>query len=244
MKERLQKIIAHAGIASRRKAEILILEGKVTVNGQVVTQLGTRADPAVDHIKVNRKLIRPEIAEYYVVNKPAGVLSSASDPKNRPLVTQLVPSSKRLYPAGRLDFNSEGVVILTNDGELARRITTAGCIPKVYRVKVQGKPGKDKIERLCAGISLKDGTRLSKCRIRLLKTGNNTWFEVVLYQGKNRQIRRMFEEVGHAVMKLRRVAVGPVRIGELRPGQWRKLTAVEVALLKGGQEHGANTRRQ
>lgn len=236
MEERLQKIIAHAGIASRRKAEQLILEGNVTVNGKVVTELGQKADPERDHIKVNRKLIRPETLQYYAVYKPKGFLSSASDPENRPIITQLVPSGKRLYPAGRLDFNSEGLVILTNDGDLTRRLTTAGWIPKVYKVKVQGQPSIRKIEQLRKGVTVADGTQFSKCKIQLVKPGNNSWYEVTLFQGRNRQIRRMFDHIGHSVMRLRRTAIGPVKLEKLQPGQSRKLTVAEIKQLKGEEK--------
>ncbi|MFB3902964.1 MAG: pseudouridine synthase [Acidobacteriota bacterium] len=235
MKERLQKIIARAGIASRRKAETLILEGAVTVNGETVRTLGSQADPERDHIKVNGKLIRPERFEYYMLNKPRGVLSSVKDPEGRKVVTDLVKSSARLYPAGRLDFNSEGLIILTNDGELARRITEGGKLTKVYRVKVKDQPEETQIKRLSEGLTI-EGVRMWASKVRLLKPGNNAWYEVELTEGKNRQLRRMFERIGHPVMKLRRVAIGNLRLGTLPPGSYRELTDREVRLLKGRKE--------
>jgi 23S rRNA pseudouridine2605 synthase len=232
MKERLQKIIARAGIASRRKAEEFILEGRVTVNGKVVRELGAQADPASDHVKVNGKLIRPEALEYYAVNKPRGMLSSVTDQRDRPVVTRLIPSSKRLYPAGRLDYHSEGLMILTNDGELARAIMDAGGLEKIYLVKVHQAPSEDKLDKLRQGIRI-GPVHYGACRIRLVRPGDNPWYQVALKEGKNRQIRNMFEKIGHSVMRLRRVAIGGVRLGKLKPGEYRRLSAQEVGMLKG-----------
>ena len=231
MQERLQKIIAAAGLASRRGAEKLIVDGMVTVNGQVVRQLGSKADPTLDFVKVDGKRLRPEPMEYFAVHKPRGVLSSVSDPKNRPLVTKLVRSSRRLYPAGRLDFHSEGLMILTNDGDLTRKITRAGRLEKVYRVKVQGTPDVRKLEALRKGYRM-GKEKLAPCRMRSLKKGNHSWFEVGLRQGKNRQIRRMFEKIGHPVMRLKRISIGPVVLGNLKPGAARPLTGKELEFLK------------
>jgi pseudouridine synthase len=247
MEERLQKIIARAGIASRRKAEELISAGQVTINGKVVTQLGTRANPEKDHIKVRGKLILPEPLQYFAFHKPAGVLSAASDSGDRPVVTDYVRAGCRLYPAGRLDYNSEGLLILTNDGGLTKFITTAGKVAKVYRVKVLGRPGSDQLDLLRRGLTLSDGTGLAPCRIRHLKSGPNSWYEVRLKQGRNRQIRRMFEHIGHGVMRLRRVAIGPVRLGNLPAGKYRKLTRREIAsLLQVSRAHraGRSARRK
>jgi 23S rRNA pseudouridine2605 synthase len=230
MKERLQKIIAGAGIASRRKAEDLIRTERVTVNGRYITELGTKADPETDHIKVDGKLILPQPKEYIAFHKPRAVLSAVSDSRGRPVVVDYIQSKRRLYPAGRLDFNSEGLLILTNDGALARRITEAGNLEKVYRVKVTGTPSKAHLDQLVSGIYIR-GEMFRAQKIRRLKTGNNCWFEVVLKQGKNRQIRRMFEEIGHGVMRLRRTSIGPVRLGELKAGHYRKLTSREIAQL-------------
>ena len=234
MEERLQKIIARAGIVSRRKAEEYIAQGRVRVNGQIISILGAKADPASDHIKVDGKLLRPESFEYYAVHKPRSVLSAASDDRGRPVVVDLVHSGKRLYPAGRLDFNSEGLVILTNDGELAERIMRAGTTAKVYRVKVRGQPEERKLDRLRKGIRV-EGEKLAPCQIQTRKIDNNCWLEVVLRQGQNRQIRRMFEAIGHPVMRLRRVAIGPVKLGRLAPRTYRALTLEEVSYLKSGR---------
>jgi len=230
-RERLQKILSAAGIASRRKAEVLITEGRVTVNGQIVKELGTKADPLGDHIKVDGKLIKrfPEKV-YVLLNKPQQVISSMSDPQGRSKVTELVRVGARVYPVGRLDYRSEGLLLLTNDGEFARIVSSAGeHIPKVYHVKVRSTPDHNTLTRLRAGIRLKDGTELARTRIRLLKEGNNSWYEVTLTQGRNQQIRKMFEAVGHPVMKLRRVAIGFLTDERLKVGQYRMLTEREVA---------------
>lgn len=228
---RLQKIMAHAGLASRRKSEELILQGRVSLNGKVVDRLGTRADPARDEVRIDGVLLRPEKTEYYIVNKPRGVLSAVSDPRGRPVVTKLVPSRVRLVPAGRLDYQSEGLMLLTNDGDLVRSITRAGNLEKVYHVKVARAPSPSALRRLQNGIR-SGGRPMAARRIRLLEPGKNPWYEVVLVQGRNRQIRTMFEAVGHFVMKLRRVAIGPLKLGRLTPGQYRELADWEVRRLR------------
>lgn len=239
MEERLQKLIAAAGIVSRRHAEELIAAGEVTVNGAVVKTLGAKADPERDHIKVRGRLINPLLKQrenvYVLLNKPRGVLSSVSDPEGRKLVTDLVPSSLgRLHPVGRLDFNTEGLLILTNDGELTNLITTArNRVPKVYEVKVKGIVPEAALERLRRGIALDDGARTSPAEIKLLSESDvNSWFEVVLHEGRNQQIRRMFDAVGHSVLKLRRTRIGFLKDEVMRPGQWRFLTTAEVARFK------------
>ena len=229
--ERLQKIIARAGIASRRHAEKIILDGRVRVNGQLICELGSKADPHHDHIKVDGKLIRPQQFEYHLLYKPRGVLSAVTDDKGRAVVTDLVQSRVRLYPVGRLDFDSEGLILLTNDGELARILTEAGKVEKRYEVKVRGAPSSGKIERLRKGLRVQ-GEKFAQCGIKLIKQGNNCWFEVILKQGRNRQIRRMFEQVGHPVMKLRRVSIGHLIVGRLRSGRSRVLTSSEVVRMK------------
>ena len=243
---RLQKIMAHAGLASRRKSEELILQGRVTVNGRVVDRLGTRAHPARDEVRIDDVLLRPEKTEYYIVNKPRGVLSAVSDPRGRPVVTKLVPSRVRLVPAGRLDFQSEGLMLLTNDGDLVRSVTRAGGLEKVYHVKVARSPSPAALRRLQRGIRAK-GKRMAVHRIRLLEPGKNPWYEVVLVQGRNRQVRIMFGVIGHLVMKLRRVAIGPLRLGRLAPGQYRELADWEVRRLKRGnrvpRQEGVSPRR-
>ena len=237
--ERLQKIIANAGLTSRRKAEELIVQGRVTVNGQVVTELGTRADPVSDHIKVDGKLLRkPSANRYVLLNKPRQVISSVADPAGRTKVSDLVKVRERIYPVGRLDYDTEGLILLTNDGEFARIAGSAGeHLPKVYEVKVRSQPDEDALKRLRSGIRLKDGTQLAGCKIVSLREGNNSWFEVTLMQGKNRQIRQMFEAVGHPVMKLRRTRIGFLTHKGLAPGEYRFLTEAEVArILRMGQE--------
>ena len=239
MEERLQKLIAAAGLASRRHAEELIAAGEVTVNGQVVTEPGTKADPAQDHIKVRGRLINPLLVGqhkvYVLLNKPKGYLSSVSDPEGRPLVTDLIPKSLgKVHPVGRLDFNTEGLLLLTNDGELTNYITSArNKVLKVYEVKVKGVPPEDAIERLRRGIRLDDGTRTAPAQVKKLdETDANAWFEVVLHEGRNQQIRRMFDRVGHSVLKLRRTRIGQIRDERLKPGAWRHLTPAELTSLK------------
>ncbi len=228
--ERLQKIISAAGIASRRKAEDMIRQGRVMVNGRIVTELGSKAVPDRDHIKVDGKLLRGRREKLYILlNKPRQVMSTVSDPQGRTKVTDLVSSRERIYPVGRLDFNTEGLILLTNDGEFARIVSGAGNhLPKVYHVKVRRAPDEEALNRLRAGIRLRDGSRLARCRIRPLKEGNNSWFEVTLTQGKNRQIREMFEAIGNPVMKLRRTKIGFLTDRGLAPGQFRALTSAEV----------------
>ncbi len=233
MQERLQKLIAQAGIASRRAAEEMIRNGEVTVNGEVVTELGRKADPESDHIKVRGKLINTRIRShenvYVVLNKPKGVLSSASDPEGRKLVTDLVRGFGRLHPVGRLDFNSEGLIILTNDGEFTNVVASSKKIPKIYEVKVKGIPPAAAINKLRRGVRLEDGYRTAPAEIRELpSTENNGWYEVTLYEGHNQQIRKMFDAISHSVVKLRRIAIGNLRDPQLSAGSYRKLTADET----------------
>jgi len=238
MEQRLQKLIAAAGIASRRHAEELITSGKVTVNGKVITELGTKADPDKDHIKVNGKLINQQLKTrqkiYVLLNKPRGYLSSVSDQEGRPLVVELLPPALgKLHPVGRLDFNTEGLLLLTNDGDLTNYVTAArNRVEKVYEVKVKGVPTEGAIARLRRGITLDDGTRTAPAKIKLLQeTDTNAWFEVLLHQGRNQQVRRMFELIGHSVIKLRRVRIGFLTDENLKPGYWRHLSESEVARL-------------
>src|ERR671916_6279 len=246
MEERLQKLIAAAGVASRRHAEEMIAAGEVTVNGQVVREPGTKADPARDHIKVRGRLINPLLEKqekvYVLLNKPRGYLSALSDQEHRPLVSDLVPQSLgRLHPVGRLDFNTEGLLILTNDGELTNYVTSArNKVPKVYEAKVKGIPPEDAVERLRRGVVLEDGERTPPAQgTRTGETESNAWFEIILHEGRNQQIRRMFDVIGHSVVKLRRVRIGRVRDERLKPGMWRRLTADEVAAFKRGARRAA-----
>jgi len=238
VEQRLQKLIAAAGIASRRHAEELITAGKVTVNGEVVNKLGAKADPEKDHVKVNGKLINPQLKSrekiYVLLNKPKGYLSSVSDPEGRPLVTELLPPSLgRIHPVGRLDFNTEGLLLLTNDGEFTNFITAArNQVEKVYEVKVKGVPSDAAIERLRRGVTLEDGTRTAPAKItKVSETQTNAWYEVILHQGRNQQIRRMFELIGHSVLKLRRARIGFLRDDKLKPGHWRFLSPPEVKAI-------------
>jgi 23S rRNA pseudouridine2605 synthase len=236
--ERLQKIMAACGIASRRKAEEIIAAGRVTRNGQVVVEQGTKADPGRDEICVDgKRLERREQLVYFALNKPRGYVTTVSDPEGRPTVMDLLPKGlARVYPVGRLDYASEGLLLMTNDGALAQKLTKAGShVPKTYLVKVSGRPDDKAIERLQAGISiaLEDGRRVktSPAKIRLAADGANPWYEVVLIEGRNRQIRRMFEQVGHHVEKIKRVQVGPLAL-DVAPGKFRALTEREVGKLK------------
>ncbi len=236
--ERLQKIIAAAGIASRRKAEELITSGRVVVNGQIVTELGSKADPEQDHIRVDGKLLQgPERFVYVALNKPKGYVTTVSDEKKRPTVMDLVEKVKgRVYPVGRLDWASEGLILMTNDGALANGLMKASSnVPKVYVVKVAGQPDEAKLDKLRRGVSIaeKGGRRVrtAPAKIRLIREGDNPWLEVTIIEGRNRQVRKMFEEVGHHVEKIRRVQYGPLAL-DIPPGDWRNLTLLEVAKLK------------
>jgi len=233
MQERLQKILAHAGIASRRKAEEIITGGRVTVNGKVITELGTRADPDSDAIKVDGKRIRLATRYVYVLlNKPKNVMSTSSDPQDRPTVMEFVGGIKeRIYPVGRLDFASEGLILLTNDGEFTKWMTKAGVVPKVYHVKVAHKPDESLLAKLRRGIFL-DGERLAPCEITPLNEGENPWYEVTLHQGRNQQIRKMFLVSGHPVEKLRRIRIGFLEDRKLKAGAWRYLNEKEVERFK------------
>ena len=238
MSERLQKLIAQAGIASRRAAEELIKNGEVTVNGKVITELGTKADPEKDHIKVRGKLINTKLTAskektYILLNKPKGYLSSAADPEKRPLVVDLVRGYGRLFPVGRLYFNTEGLIILTNDGEFANHVASSRQIPKVYEVKVKGLPNDNAINKLRRGIRLEDGFKTAPATIKPLpSTERNGWYEVTLFEGHNQQIRKMFDAVGHSVVKLKRTAIGSLTARGLRVGEHRRLTPDEVKSVK------------
>src|ERR1051325_10100433 len=238
MKERLQKLIANAGLASRRHAEELISAGEVTINGKVVTELGTKADPDTDHIKVRGKLINPTLEKrslnYVLLNKPKGCLSSVTDPDARPTVLEYLPASLgRIYPVGRLDFNTECLLLLTNDGDFTNFVTAArNRVEKVYEVKVKGVPTEAGIERLRRGVTLDDGTRTAPAKItKLHETQTNAWYEVLLHQGRNQQVRRMFELIGHSVLKLRRTRIGFLTDENLKSGHWRFLSPGEVARM-------------
>jgi len=238
MAERLQKIIAAAGITSRRKAEQFISEGLVSVNGQVVTELGTKADPERDHIRVNGKLLQgPERHTYLLLNKPKGYVTTMHDPEGRPTVMQLLHGVRaRVYPVGRLDYASEGLLLLTNDGDFAAHMMRAAShVPKTYMVKVAGTPVADGLARLREGLFIRNdrGKRIktAPAKIKVIRESANPWYEVTLIEGKNRQIRRMFEEIGHHVEKIKRVRYGPLEL-DVPPGKFRRLSLPEIARLK------------
>jgi 23S rRNA pseudouridine2605 synthase len=239
--ERLQKILAHAGIASRRRAEELILEGRVTVNGKVIVELGSKADPQRDHIKVNGKLLHgPERHVYLALNKPDGYVTTVFDPQERQTVMDLLKGVKeRVYPVGRLDYHSEGLLLLTNDGEFANRITSAKYhVPKTYAVKVNGYISEEQEQQFRAGIPL-HGRKTAPAEIKVIKRAANPWYEVKLIEGRQNQIRMMFKHFGRLVEKLRRIRIGFLEL-DLRPGDFRPLSQREVErfrkLLKLEQE--------
>jgi 23S rRNA pseudouridine2605 synthase len=238
MPQRLQKLLAAAGIASRRKAEEIIAAGRVAVNGRVVTEPGTKADPAADRISVDGKpLASAEPHLYFLLHKPRGYVTTVSDPEGRPTVMDLLGRLPgRVYPVGRLDYATEGLLLVTNDGDLAQKISKAGeHMPKTYLVKISGRPGGKSIERLRQGVSiaLEDGRRVktAPAKVRLIEDAANPWYEVVLIEGRNRQIRRMFEAIGFLVEKIKRVQYGPLKL-DVPPGKFRRLTDREVAQLK------------
>ena len=269
--ERLQKIIAAAGIASRRKAEEMIASGLVEINGKTVTELGTKADLEHDHIRVNGKLLRgAERHIYLLMNKPKGYVTTAHDPEGRPTVMDLLRGiHARVYPVGRLDYGSEGLLLLTNDGDLAYRLMKAAShVAKVYLVKVAGKPDEAGLEKIRRGLMIPEGNQRRAARserragentfmrtgeraraskfnsqrshvrvktapaaVRIIREGDNPWYEITLTEGKNRQIRKMFEEIGHHVEKIKRVRYGPLGL-DVPPGEFRRLSIGEIEKLK------------
>jgi 23S rRNA pseudouridine2605 synthase len=238
--ERLQKVLSQAGIASRRHAEEMIVAGRVMVNGQVVTQLGAKADAARDHIRVDGKMIQgAERHRTFVLNKPKGFVTTVSDPEGRPTVMQFFEKMKeRLYPVGRLDYQSEGLLLMTNDGELANGLTRAASgVEKTYLVKVAGHPTEEELEQLRGGVSIdreqagSGRVRTAPASVQLVRTGDNPWYEVILTEGRNRELRKMFQAVGHFVEKIRRVGYGPLVL-DVEPGQFRELSDEEVTSLR------------
>ena len=247
--ERLQKIIAAAGITSRRKAEELIVTGRVQVNGKVVTELGTKANLERDHIRVDGKLLQGAARHrYFLLNKPKGYVTTVSDPEGRHTVMEFFRGGERVFPVGRLDYMSEGLLLLTNDGDLANALTRAAAkVEKTYLVKVSGKPSEAALEQLRSGIMIdrgragsrpgersaprKDRVMTAPAKIRLARDADNPWYEIVLIEGRNRELRRMFEEVGHHVEKIRRVGYGPLVL-DVEPGKLRELDPQEVEALK------------
>jgi 23S rRNA pseudouridine2605 synthase len=237
--ERLQKVLAHAGVASRRHAEALIAAGRITVNGAVVRQLGTRVNPARDDVRVDGQPVRAAPAHTYVLlHKPAGPVTTASDPQGRQTVLDLLPSdlrARRIYPVGRLDRDTEGLLLLTDDGELALQLTHPRyALTKEYHALVEGRPPSDALVRLRRGVLLPGENRpTAPARAWIVRSeGEDTWLGLEIHEGRNRQVRRMLDEVGHPVRRLRRVRVGPLTLGHLAPGAWRQLAPDEVAALR------------
>ena len=234
---RLQKIISQAGVASRRAAEKLIAEGRVTVNGETVVEMGTKADPSRDDIRIDgRRLKSPERHRYILLNKPAGYVTTRADPQRRPTVVDLLVGVKEyVYPVGRLDYDTQGLLLLTNDGDLAARLTHPRHeVDRTYEARVAGMPDDEAIERLRRGIPL-DGRRTHPADVTLINKGRRDEdgvLHVTIREGRNRQVRRMLEAVGHPVRSLRRIRFGPLTLRGLQPGTWRELTAPEVEKLK------------
>lgn len=237
MAERLQKILSRAGAASRRAAERLMAEGRVTLNGEVVRELGTRADAATDDVRVDGVRVRAAAEPVYLLlNKPRGFVTTRSDPSGRPTVMGLVPPVPGLFPVGRLDLGTEGLLLLTNDGAFAERVAHPRYeIPRVYLAKVHGVPDPETLARLRSGVRV-EGERLTADRVRLVQADNNAWLEVTLHEGRQHEVKRLLGAVGHPVSKLRRVAIGPLTDKGLPVGSCRPLTEREVrALLAGGE---------
>lgn len=236
MPERLQKVISQAGIASRRESEELIKAGRVKVNGVVVTELGTKVEPTRDKVAVDNKHIRTEKPVYILLNKPRGIVTTLHDPEGRKTVASLLPDiSERIYPVGRLDYNTEGLLLMTNDGELTHALTHPSHeIDKTYRAKVLGRPPEEKLDRLRAGIKLEDGlTAPAKVNaVEYDREKDLTTVEIVITEGRNRQVRRMFEAIGHPVRQLKRVKFAFLTLVGVRRGAYRHLEADEVETLK------------
>ncbi len=234
--ERLQKVLAHAGVASRRASEAMIQQGRVSVNGQVVTELGLKVDPRRDEIWVDgRPLPQPvEKPVYIILNKPRNILSATRDHRGRQTVLDLVDVPERVYPVGRLDLDSEGLILLTNDGELTQKLThPSRHIEKEYQVLVAGLLDAQTLARWRQGGIEVDGKAVAPAGVERMKIEkNNTWLKIILTEGRKRQIREVAKTLGHPVKSLKRVRIGPIKLGQLQPGRWRPLTAREVTRLK------------
>jgi 23S rRNA pseudouridine2605 synthase len=230
--DRLQKILSRAGVASRRAAETLIAHGRVSVNGVVVREPGTRADPAVDDVRVDGVRVRaPRDHVYLLLNKPKGVVTTRHDPEKRPTVMDLVPQVAGLFPVGRLDVTTEGLMLLTNDGDFAERVAHPRFeVPRVYQAKVYRVPPPETLARLREGVRV-EGERLAVDRVRVLEAGNNAWLELTLHEGKHHEVKRLLQAVGHPVSKLKRVALGPLTLRGVALGEFRHLTPAEVKAL-------------
>ncbi|HEY7510169.1 MAG TPA: pseudouridine synthase [Vicinamibacteria bacterium] len=244
MEERIQKILSRAGVASRRAAERVMAEGRVTVNGDVVREMGARADAARDDIRVDGVRVKPaQERVYLLLNKPKGVVTTRHDPEGRKTVMALVPAVAGLFPVGRLDVTTEGLILLTNDGEFAQQVSHPRYeVSRVYHAKVRGVPAAETLARLQRGVRV-EGERLAVDRVRVLEGGNNAWLELALHEGKHHEVRRLLEAVGHPVSKLKRVALGPLTARGLEVGAFRHLTPGEVRQLLGGPAGAAARRR-
>jgi 23S rRNA pseudouridine2605 synthase len=232
---RLQKVIAGSGLASRRKAEAMIADGRVTVNGKVVREHGVRVDPERDHVKIDgHHLKSQEPYAYVMLNKPAGYVSSLSDPEGRQTVSDLLPGVRlRMFPVGRLDFDSEGLMLLTNHGELAQALLHPRYhVSKVYLIKVKGVLTDEEIRQLERGVKLEDGMTGPAVVQKLRKATENSWLDMTIHEGRKHQVKRMLEAVGHPVIKLKRVKFGPLVLGDLPPGHYRYLTDREANSLR------------
>jgi 23S rRNA pseudouridine2605 synthase len=230
--ERLQKVLARAGLGSRRACEELIAEGRVTVDGAVAV-LGRRVDPATSHVEVDGVpvVLRDDLV-YYLLNKPAGRVTTARDPQGRPTVLDLVPAEPRVFPVGRLDFDSEGLLVLTNDGDLTHRLThPSHGVRKTYLAEVEGVPSRAALRSLREGVMLDDGPTAPASAALVQTTAGVTAIELTIHEGRNRQVRRMCEAVGHPVRRLVRTRIGPLHDHRLAPGVWRRLTRGEVRSL-------------
>lgn len=234
MEKRLQKILSDMGIASRRKAEELIIEGRITVNGRIAT-IGMKADPVKDHIKVDGKLlIRSEPKVYIMLNKPKNVVTTLYDPEGRPTVKDFLKGVKyRVFPVGRLDYDSEGLLLLTNDGDFAHAVLhPSKKISKTYLVKVKGVLDEEEIEKLRTGVKLGDGMTAPAQVTKVTRTENNSWLKMTIHEGKKRQIRRMFEKMRHPVLKLKRIKINGIELDKLKPGIYRYLMSEEINKIK------------
>lgn len=233
--ERIQKVMANAGVASRRRCEVMIADGMVKVNGRVITKPGFKVDPARDIIQVGGKTLWQPSKKYYILlYKPRGYITTMSDEKGRKKVTDLLKGiTARVYPVGRLDYDSEGLLLMTNDGELTFALThPSHLVPKTYQVRVAGVPTKEELSRMSAGIELEDGLT-APAKVRLLgQHDGNGLVEVTIREGRNRQIRRMFEHIGYRVLRLKRSKIGNLGLDGLRPGEYRQLSESEVNQLK------------
>ena len=234
--ERLQKILSQAGVASRRASEQLMLEGRVTVNGATIRELGTKADPASDDIRVDgRRIALPERHRYLLLNKPRGYVTTRSDPQRRPTVIDLLTGIREyVYPVGRLDYDSEGLLLLTSDGDLAARLThPRHGVARVYEAEVLGVPDAHDLDRLARGVTV-DGQRMTAAHVHLIpgRRDRHATLQITIHEGRNRQVRNMLDAIGHPVAQLRRIAIGPIRDTRLKIGRWRELTEAEVKSLK------------